>query len=249
MIFLTASWYSTGWWWKSSAVFTSGDLDTFCSSTDGVAGECLQIGDPRRGKRGDRIAADARAREVMRYGPREAHQPRLCRRVRPLPEVAVETGSGHDVHDGARGAAGLRLLAHHRAGGSEQPIGAGEVGPQHRVPGRRISLEDEGIANDRGVVDHDVDAAEALLGETHRLLRGFGLRYIAADGRCALHARRDLLGDARLERFAGNRHAGIDDDDARAVAAQVFDDGETDAARAAGDDRNAVLQVHAQSWL
>jgi hypothetical protein len=33
------------------------------------------------------------------------------------------------------------------------------------------------------------------------------------------------------------------------VAAQVFDDDETDAARAAGDDRNAVLQVHAQSWL
>src|SRR5437762_11691095 len=45
MIFLTASWYSTGWWWKSSAVFTSGYLDTFCSSQDGVAGECLQIGD------------------------------------------------------------------------------------------------------------------------------------------------------------------------------------------------------------
>src|SRR5439155_6711281 len=189
MIFLTASWYSTGWWWKSSAVFTSGYLDTFCSSQDGVAGECLQIGDqvgevrlerpgcgaecgelepavrlqqplrrarlreheqlpaaraeqlaadvgrriarkeahqprnvkrrdlkrfllvgrlgivrrldalgdPGRSKRGDRIAADARAGEVMRYDPREAHQPRLCRRVRPLPEVAVETGSGHDV--------------------------------------------------------------------------------------------------------------------------------------------------------
>src|SRR5205809_890359 len=29
----------------SSAGFTSGYLDTFCSSQDGVAGECLQIGD------------------------------------------------------------------------------------------------------------------------------------------------------------------------------------------------------------
>jgi len=45
------------------------------------------------------------------------------------------------------------------------------------------------------------------------LLRGFGLCDIAADGCRALHARRDLLGDARLERFTGNRHAGIDDDD------------------------------------
>src|SRR5947208_2627247 len=204
MIFLTASWYSTGWWWKSSAVFTSGYLDTFCSSQDGLVGECLQIGDqigearlerpdggdkavelesavrlqqplrrarlreheqlpathaeelaadlrgriackeahqprnvkrrdfecpllvgglgvvrrldalgdPGRGKRGERVAADARAREVMRDDPREAHQARLCRRVRRLPEVAVETGAGHDVHDRARGAAGLRLFAH-----------------------------------------------------------------------------------------------------------------------------------------
>src|SRR5436853_2053575 len=191
MIFLTASWYSAGWRWKSSAVFTSGYLDTFCSSQDGVAGECLQVGDqvgearlerlgggakagelesavrlqqplrrarlreheqlpatraeelaahvggrvarkeahqprnvkrgdlerprlvgglgvvrrldalgdPGRGKRGERIAADARAREVVRDDPREADQPRLGRRVRRLPEVAVETGGGHDVHE------------------------------------------------------------------------------------------------------------------------------------------------------
>src|SRR6267143_76480 len=185
----------------------------------------------------------------MRYHPCQAHEARLRCPVCRLPEIAVEPGARHDIYDGAGNAAGFRLLAQHRSGGSEQPIGASEVGAQHCFPSGRIRLEDEGIANDRGVVDHDVDAAEALLRQADGLLCGCGFRDIATERRCPLHARRDLLGDLRVKRFPGNRHAGIDDDDVRAVGPQVLDDGEADPARAAGDDRNAVFQVHAQIWL
>ena len=118
-----------------------------------------------------------------------------------------------------------------------------QVVADHRVPVERIGLEDEAVADDRCVVDDDVDAAEALHGKIDR--RGGGGRAGEAfrEGASTRPERR-----RRVSRHGGIAAAAVDggavvgDHHTGALAVQPLDDGAADAAAATGDQRHAAVE-------
>ena len=90
----------------------------------------------------------------------------------------------------------------------------------HRVPRRGVGLEDEGVADDRGVVDHDVDARRsARCAQFHRFPRdrptrryrrrpppALGVR-AATSRRAPAPSGSSRDGDARNRRSPPRRHA------------------------------------------
>ena len=135
------------------------------------------------------------------------------------------------------------MLAHRRRRRRDRVEGAREVGADDRFPIERIGFEHEGVAQDSGVVDQDVDAAELRDGEI--------------DGRLGSRWRRDAFGEGgspgaeRLRQLGRRLRIGAVAVDAGAVIGdhhrgagpmESLDDGAADAARATGDDGDAAGQ-------
>ncbi len=121
--------------------------------------------------------------------------------------------------------------------------GRRQIGADHRVPGERVGLEDEAVADDRRVVDDDVEPAEALDRERDGGGGGRWTRDALGEGGGALaQALRQRLRDRGIAAAAVDRGAEIGDDDRRALRVQQLDDGAADAAAAAGDERDAAVE-------
>src|SRR4029078_10992556 len=107
---------------------------------------------------------------------------------------------------------------------------AGEIVVDDTLPIRTLGFEDECIAQNRRIVDHDVESAEALDGERHRIGRSAGRGDIRGKRhRLLAQALGDTLSDGWIRCIAGDRYARIGYYDPRTTRAQFFADGQSDA--------------------
>ena len=121
-------------------------------------------------------------------------------------------------------------------GARERP---GEVHGDLTVPALERHLEHAEAAEDPGVVDEDVDAAEALAGapDHRRHLRFVG--DVTRDAECLAAAALDRLG--ALLRVLRNL---IDADDRGAFVGQPLGDAASDVGAGPGDDRDLPRELH-----
>ena len=139
------------------------------------------------------------------------------------------------VDDGAGGFAGLHLRDHAPRGGLADEERALEVHPQHAVEIGFRELEEIGAVDDAGIVDHNVEIAERAAGFGDHVLGVVRIADVGGDeAGAAERARRGLAG-GRVD---------IGDGDARTLGDVAPGDRQPDAVRAAGDDRDLVLEPH-----
>ena len=92
-----------------------------------------------------------------REDPREPHEAHLRCAVVRLTEVAEDAGGTRGRHDPA-----VPLLSHRHPCRASHVERALQVHVDHRVEQRRVHVVEGLVAEDAGVVDHDVDAAERV---------------------------------------------------------------------------------------
>ena len=140
----------------------------------------------------------------------------------------------------------LALLISSRQAGLRAAVGAAHVDAEHQVEALHRRGRRRRQADGAGVVDQDVDAAEAR----HRLLHRGGHAGLVAD--VALQRQRLAAGGLDLGRGAewivpGSLGLGsvvlASDHDVGAVARGALGDGQADAAAGAGDEEGLALQV------
>ena len=157
-----------------------------------LVGRLDDVGDAGPRERRHRVGGDLRAGEIHRGDACQAKQAGLGAGIGGLAEVAVEARRRDDVDDAApvvavlAAAARLALVAHDGSRGVDQVEGRREVVADHRVPVGGIGAEHEGVAQDRRVVHHDVDAAEVLHRQLDELLGDAGRGDALGEGDCLL---------------------------------------------------------------
>ncbi len=116
-----------------------------------------RIDHARPGERRDAVRAHLEALHVERDRARQPDDAELRRHVVGLAEIADQRrGRGH-VHEGA----GI-LLAEMRGAGAAHVEGAVEMDVEHVLPVRVAHPVEDRVAQDAGIVDQDVDAAEGV---------------------------------------------------------------------------------------
>ena len=125
------------------------------------------------------------------------------------------------------------MRSRRRLAGEERAL---EVDAQHAVEIGLLQVEEVGGVDDAGVVDQDVERAERRDGVVDQLLDRARIADVGGD--------EAGVGAERLGLGLPGRRVDIRDDDARALRDVALGDGEPDAARAAGDDRNLVRKPH-----
>ena len=113
-----------------------------------------------------RIVADVEAAELQQRGAHQANHAFLGCGVVALAETADQTGGGDDLNDVA-----AACLAHRQGCLLGAEKGAAQMHLDDGVPLRNSHFEQGAVAHDAGVVDHHVNAAEALHASLHQ---GFG---------------------------------------------------------------------------
>src|SRR5262249_6738487 len=181
------------------------------------------LGEARARRGRDRVGGDPVARELDRLHERERRDPRLCRRVVALPDAALEPRPRARVHDPRGHAlAGLRAVAPVRAGVARDAEVAAQVDAHDRVPLLDAAVHEHAVAQDAGVVDDGVEAAEGLerlLHERAGLLEVGDVAAVHDRPAAALLDRRDhLLRGARVAPLAGGAAAEVVHDDRGALA-------------------------------
>jgi len=107
---------------------------------------------------------------VQRNALGQRHQRQLGRAVVGLAEVADQARGGGHVHEGA-----ALLLLEMVGGGAAHVVAAVQVHLEHGVPLVQAHLVEEAVAQDAGIVDHAVDAAEVVQRALHDAAGGRGL--------------------------------------------------------------------------
>src|SRR5690606_8075866 len=152
-------------------------------------------------------------------------------RIVDLTTVARDAGDRGDEDEvSAVAQAALDVLVEE---GGVHPEDGAEVDVDDRRPAGLVHVHEELVPGDSGIVDDDVDTAEAgaVLGDA-----GTGVRC----GHVELERRSpDAVGDLG-QRVAGG--GDVDADDLGAVPGQDLDDGRTDAASGTGHDRDPALE-------
>jgi hypothetical protein len=126
----------------------------------------------------------------------------------------------------------------------EAPV---EVDLQHQVELRLLELRERGVAQDAGVVDHDVDPAERVQGGLHDRLAALpGVHAVVVGDRLAARGD-DLLDDGvghlRALSAAVAAAAEVVDHDLRAAAGEQQRVAAAEAAAGAGDDGDTSVEV------
>src|SRR5579872_7493419 len=129
-----------------------------------------RLGYARRTERCDGIDGDAAARHVVRDDAREAEERSFAARIRRLSEITVEARGRDDVHDAAptialAAAAGFSLLAHERSRRANRLERGGQIVFEDVFEVFELGFESKRVADDRGIVDEDVDSAERARGQ------------------------------------------------------------------------------------
>ena len=123
--------------------------------------------------------------------------------------------------------------------------GALEVHLDHRVPLRLAHVGEHAVAQDAGVVDEDVEAAEGVDGGLHEALGAVPVADVVGvgDGLAAhgLHLVDHLLGRAGVVALAVHRAAEVVDHDLGAVVGEEERVLAADPPPGARDDRDATL--------
>ncbi len=152
-------------------------------------------------------------------------------------QQAAEVG---DVDDRRGGAVGAGRRPHQR----RRPLHAEERRPQVQrqdvVPGRGVDLLERSALEAGGAVDQKVEAAEALADPLEQAVdlgrpRQVGAERLGLDAEAA-----DLLG----RRFRPGGRAAVVDRDGAAAGRQAQGDLTAQAARGAGHQGNAAVEVH-----
>ena len=171
---------------------------------------------------------DVEAIQLQGPGPHHARETGLGGGVVGLPEAAAQAGVGDDADYFAAGIfAGI--VAHGLGGEAGAGEGALEVDGDHVVEFLFGHLEEGAVADDAGVVDQDVEAAEAVEGGLGELLGDRPVGHAAGDSRSgvanvahhfsdqvrlgAVHHHLgafggERLGEAAAESTGGARHDG-----------------------------------------
>jgi hypothetical protein len=137
-------------------------------------------------------------------------------------------------------------LLHHLLGGDlGAEEGAPKVDAEHLLVLRLRRVEHGRARLDAGVVDHDVEAAEAGDGRGDEALEVGHLADVGVDADDLVAERGDLL----LEGLRGLRVGDVVDGEAGALAGQLEHDGEADAAISTGDDGDLSFDTHVMSSL
>ena len=203
-----------------------------------LGGEEALVGGRLDERERDRVDADLLRRELER----EVLGQRVAARLRG--RVGAGRGGGDRVDRPHRADVDDRaaaLLLHRRGRRLRDPVGRAQDRAERLLEVLLGLLEERDDAEDAGRVDEHVDAAEALDG--------------GRDERLRLLARGDLAGvdvDAlagRVEGVAGGLElglAGAAEDDARALLEEALRCGAADAAAAAGDQDDLVLELHGE---
>ena len=214
-----------------------------------LVGRLDGLGHPGMREGRHRVRRNAGPREVHRRDPGQPDEAGLGAGVGALAEIAVEARARGDVDDAAPAVgrpapSRLGVFAHHWGCGVEQVKRRGQIGRDDPVPVGGIGLEDEAVAQDGRVVDHDVEAAECVYGEGDRL-GGLGGRGNARRKGPRVPAQFGcrLLRDRRIRPLAVYRSAVVGDDQLGAAPGELAGDGEPDAARAAGDHGDAAIEA------
>ena len=200
------------------------------------------LGHPGQGEGGDGVGLDAVAGAFDGEHARQADEAHLRRPVVGLPEVAEDAGGRRRRHD-----APVLLLAHvdpRRLGDVE---GALQVHVEDRVQQVGVHVVERLVAQDAGVVDHDVDAAEGVERRLHDGLAALrrGDRVGVGD---RLAARRldlvdDELGRAGIAAGAVDGAAEVVDHDQRAAPPELQGVLATEPAAGARDDRHLAVET------
>ena len=135
------------------------------------------------------------------------------------------------------------LLDHLPGGDLGAEKGALEIDRHHPVILVLGGVEHRSTSLDAGVVYHDVDAAEPANGRVDKLLQVGELADVGLDADRLVAESGDLL----LEHRGRLRSNDIVDDDTGALPREFENNRLPDAAIAAGDDGNLVLQRHDRS--
>jgi len=126
---------------------------------------------PAPGEGADAVGTDVVAGHVERDRLGQCHDPELGGGIVGLPDIAHQArGTGH-VDIGPR-----FLLPEQRRRGAADEKRAVEMDVQHREPLLRLHLVEHRVPQDAGIVDHDVELAEAVDGGADDALRRVPVR-------------------------------------------------------------------------
>ena len=174
------------------------------------------LGHPGEGERGDGVGLDAVAGALDGEHPGEADEAHLRRAVVGLAEVAEDAGGRRRRHDAAVPCS--RMWTHAGLVTLNAPFRCTSSTGSSRSG---VHVVERLVAQDAGVVDHDVDAAEGVDRRLHDRLAalGRGDRVGVGDGLAAgrLDLVDDQLGRAGVAAGAVDGAAEVVDDDQRAA--------------------------------
>jgi hypothetical protein len=194
----------------------------------GLVDALLQQG--RQSRAGaDAVDADAVAGMVDRQRLCQLHHPALGRDIDRQARRADQAEFGGDGDDGA-----LRW-AQQGQGGARAQDGAAQVDRDHRVDFLDADLLQGAAPVDAGVVDQDVEAAEAVGDRVEQRRDAAGIADVGTD--CDGPARQGC-GKLLAGRPVGHDHG-------RALARKPFGRGKADAARRAGHHRDPACEIQA----
>src|SRR5690606_20545515 len=200
-----------------------------------------RLGEPRRPDiaRRDGVHVDVRWPQFHGGGAREPQQPRLRGRVVGQAELAPDAVDGADVDDLA-----VLLRAEQRGDRADHVERAGQVRLDDVAPLLVRHAPQRAVPADPGVVDQDVQRAEALPGAAHEALHGTGIAHVALGAEDLDLEQPQLAGRAlRLLRHAAVAVIDVVEGDVHAVLRQLQRDRPADARRPAGHDRAQAAQV------
>src|SRR5690606_178861 len=200
-----------------------------------------RLGEPRRPDiaRRDGVHVDVRWSQLHGGGTREPEQPCLRGRIIGQAELAPEAVDGADVDDLA-----VLLRAEQRRDRADHVDRAGQVRLDDLAPLLIRHAPQRAVPADPGVVDQDVQRAEALPGAAHEAFHGARIPHVAL-GAEDLDLEQPQLagGPLRLLRHAAVAVVDVVEGDVHAVLRQFERDRAADAGRATGHDRAQTAQV------
>src|SRR6267378_2863606 len=187
----------------------------------------------------DRVHSDARRRVLVREPLGEVDAGRARHRRGHGARRRRLAADGGDVDDDAAAA-----LLHDRDAQAAEPDGGHQLELDVRLPRAVIDVHERGRRRGAGVVEENVDAAEALGGRLHHGLHILGARHVGGNREHLATGLPDLSRRA-LQHFLA---AGADAH-ARPLARQLYRRGAAESGAAAGHDRHLARQVEIQHGL
>ena len=182
----------------------------------------------------DAVDGDAVAGQLQRGGADETVDPGLARRIVREPRDRRARAGHRGGHQDAPGHA----AAQGGKGGLGQPEAAFQVHRQGPFQGAFVQFREGALGKGSGVVQEDVQLAEALQGRAHRSSRGVVLAQVDGQQFGRASAQADRLQDG-LAAAGGTRRQ----QNPGAFGGEAFGDGPADALAGAGDQCDAVLQA------